>query len=113
VIHAFGVLACQAVMAAHHGKRHHCGAVKKGGIRRENAAEGIMAEFEPPEEVAVLENSASDRAHSDDHPSDLFLGSCAGSALAAGPIIELQANACRTGLDHHLIAWTLPQKDRC
>jgi hypothetical protein len=56
VIHAFSILACQAVMAAHHGERHHCGAGKKGGTRCESAAEGAMAEFELPGEVAVLED---------------------------------------------------------
>src|SRR5271155_60168 len=43
VIHAFGVLACQAFMAAYHGERHHFEAGKKGGTRCENAAEGVMA----------------------------------------------------------------------
>lgn len=43
-------------MAAYHGERHHFGAGKKGGTRCGNAAEGVMTEFEPPKEVAVLED---------------------------------------------------------
>ena len=58
VIHALGVLACQAFMAAYHGERYHFGAGKKGGTRCENTAEGVMAEFEPREVVAVLEEVA-------------------------------------------------------
>jgi hypothetical protein len=56
MIHASGILACQAFMAAYHGERHHFGAGKKGGTRCGNAAEGVMTEFEPPKEVAVLED---------------------------------------------------------
>jgi hypothetical protein len=62
-------------MAAHHGERHRCGVGKNGGTRCESAAEGVIEEFEPPEEVAMPE---------DEHPGDLTFGARAGPALAGG-----------------------------
>lgn|SRR5271156_1182809 len=63
----------------------------------------LWPEFEPPEEVGCARGHCVDRGPWQlKHPGDLFLGGLGlAQALAVGPMIELDANACRTG------AWTI------